>query len=201
MTVNLELHRAVWIEGRVTDKTTRQPIAGAFVWYEPFLSNPFTFDLPEFNRSKGRRLMEDSQRYWTDADGRFRIAGVPGRAALVGVLALGGNYLRGVGASEIRVPAKNGSYETYQGRFSPQGQNAIKEIDPPADASEAICDFVLVPGESVRLNVVDSERLRPLYGSWGLNIRAAGGTDPTCEWTPIAKCEPRARRDAATSGF
>jgi beta-lactamase regulating signal transducer with metallopeptidase domain/protocatechuate 3,4-dioxygenase beta subunit len=195
VTVDVELHHAVWIEGRVTDKTTGQPIAGAFVWYEPFLSNPFTFDLPEFNRSKSRRLMEDSQRYWTDADGRFRIAGVPGRA-LVGVLALGGNYLRGIGASEIRVPAKDGSYETYQGRLSPQGQNAVKEIDPPADAREAICDFVLVPGESVGLNVVDSAG-RPLYGSWGLNIRAEGvdgsdmHMDAVCEVRSLAPGETR----------
>jgi beta-lactamase regulating signal transducer with metallopeptidase domain len=187
VTVDVELHHAVWIAGRVTDKRTNQPVAGAMVWYEPLLSNPFTFDRPEFNRSNGRRFMEDSRRYWTDADGRFRIPGVPGRA-LVGVSVPGGNYLRGIGASEIRAPAEDGSYETYRGLLSPDGQNAIKEINPPADASDANCDFVLVPGESVRLTVVDPEG-RPVYGSWGLNIRAEGinGSDLRME----AHCEVR----------
>ena len=195
VTVNLELHRAVWIEGRVTDKTTRQPIAGAFVWYEPFLSNPFTFDLPEFNRSKGRRLMEDSQRYWTDADGRFRIAGVPGRA-LVGVLALGGNYLRGVGASEIRVPAKNGSYETYQGRSqSPRAEchQGNRSAGRRVGGHLRFCPRARRIGPPKRCRLRRPAALRLLgteyQGRGGGRIRLANGR-------PLRSAKPRARRDA-----
>ena len=196
VTVDVQLHHAVSIQGRVTDKNTGQPVAGALVEYKPLFSNPFTFDLPEFDRSNGQRLMKDDRRYWTDAEGRFRIPGVPG-PAIIGVSALGGNYLRGVGAADIKVRVtKWGGYDTYLGSLSPQRKNAIKEINPPADATAAACDFVVVPGESLRLNVVDADG-RPVHGSFGLNIKEEGldgsdmQMDAACEVRSLAPNETR----------
>jgi hypothetical protein len=186
VTVDVQLHRAVWIQGRVTDKITGKPIAHAFVQYGPVLRNPFTFSLPEFDRSNGRRRMEGNVRYWTDADGRFRIPGLPG-PALVGVSALRANYLRDIGLADIRVPVKDGLYETFGFLFlSPNGQNAIKEINPPADAREATCDLALVPGESVRLRLVDREG-QPVHGCWGLNILSEGTNGSDREMDSIAE--------------
>jgi hypothetical protein len=117
--------------------------------------------------------MEGNVRYWTDADGRFRIPGLPG-PALVGVTDFRGNYLKDIGLADIRVPIKQGFYETFGFLFlSPKEQNAIKEINPPADAREATCDLALVPAESVRLALVDREG-QPVHGCWGLNILSEG---------------------------
>ncbi len=196
VTVDVQLHHAVWIQGRVTDKSTGRPVGGALVKYRPLLSNPFTFELPEFDRTDGRRRMDDLQRYCTDGEGRFRIPGVPG-PAIIGVLALGGNYLKGVGAADVKARvSKWGGYDTYFDSPSAQRQNAIKEIDPPADATAVACDFVLAPGESIHLNIVDAEG-RPVRGSLGLNIREAGldgsdmQMDAACEVRSLAPDETR----------
>src|SRR5580704_8820203 len=196
VTVAVELHRAVWIQGRVTNKITGQPIAHAFVQYGPEVSNPFTLSLPEFDRSNGRRRMEGNVRYWTDADGRFRIPGLPG-PGLVGVSALRRNYLREIGLADIRVPVKDGIYETFGFLFlSPKEQNAIKEINPPADAREVTCDLALVPAESVRLRLVDREG-QPVHGCWGLDISREGKDgsdlemDSTAEIRGLAPGETR----------
>jgi len=140
--------------------------------------------------------MDDLQRYSTDGEGRFRIPGVPG-PAIIGVSAQGGNYLKGVGAADVKARvSKWGGYDTYFDSPSAQQQNAIREIDPPADATAAACDFVLAPAESIRLNIVDAEG-RPVRGSWGINIKGDGlngsdmQMDAVCEVRSLAPDETR----------
>ena len=47
MTVDVELRRGVWIEGKITDKTTGQPVRGA-VEYFALSGNPNLRDYPGF---------------------------------------------------------------------------------------------------------------------------------------------------------
>jgi hypothetical protein len=49
ITMKIELHRGVWIKGRVTDKLTQQPVVGVRLHYFPFRTNEFAQKLPEFN--------------------------------------------------------------------------------------------------------------------------------------------------------
>ncbi len=74
VTIDVELHRGVWVRGRVTNKVTVQPVVGAVVQYLPALTNSFTLHLPEFDGSKRRQHMEGDQRrcYETDAQGNFK---------------------------------------------------------------------------------------------------------------------------------
>ncbi len=199
VTIDVELHRGVWIRGRVTNKVTGQPVGGAVVQYLPAVTNPFTFHLPEFVRSKRRQHMEGNQRrrYQTDAQGNFKLVALPG-PGLISVSAYEENFLKGIGDSEIHVPVKNGSYETYHGPadFGPGGSNAIKEINPLAEARMVWCDFALVPGESVHLTLIDPEG-RPAPGCFGLSIHSAdvNGWEPvmdsTAEVTGLERDETR----------
>jgi hypothetical protein len=186
-TIDVDLHRGVWIRGRVTNKVTGQPVVGAIVQYLPALTNPFTFHLPEFERSKRRQHMEGNQsrRYQTDAQGNFKLVALPG-PGLIGVSTYQESYLKGIGDSEIHVPVKDGAYETYRGPayFGPRRNNAIKEINPPVDARMVWCDCALDPGESVRLTLIDPDG-RPAPGCFGLNIHSAdvNGWEPVMDST------------------
>jgi beta-lactamase regulating signal transducer with metallopeptidase domain len=154
VTVDFKLHRGVWIEGRVFDKATRKP-ALARLHYYPFLNNPFAHGLPEF---QSPNVDGDQFRYTTKADGSFRLVGLPGRA-IVGAEALAATYKLGVGASEIKGANKNGQFLTYLNPTQPRlnWPNALKEIDPPKEATTVHCDFALERGESIRVTLVDRE--------------------------------------------
>ena len=96
-TFDVSLHRGIWISGKATDKVTKKPVV-ARIYYFPFLNNPFANKLPEYHNGN---VDGDENRYWTRADGSFRLVGLPGRA-IVGALASGGTrYRAGIGASEI----------------------------------------------------------------------------------------------------
>ena len=87
-TLDIELHRGLWIIGRVTDRVTGEPVL-AYVHYLPFRSNTDASRIPEFdvNRSVGG----DQHRYRTRPDGSFRMPGMPGRA-IVGAQAILATY-------------------------------------------------------------------------------------------------------------
>ena len=80
--VEIELHRGVMITGRITDKSTGKPVAGARLHYLPFLENTFVQALPEFD--KHGNVNGFQTRYTSGADGTYKLVGMPGRA-IVGV--------------------------------------------------------------------------------------------------------------------
>ncbi len=108
-TLDIELHRGLWIIGRVTDRVTGDPVL-ASVHYLPFRSNTDASRIPEFdvNRSVGG----DQHRYRTRPDGTFRMPGMPGRA-IVGAQAILATYRRGFGTKEIKGLQKNGHFDTF----------------------------------------------------------------------------------------
>jgi RNA polymerase sigma factor (sigma-70 family) len=84
VTVDFELKRVVWIEGKITDKATGQPLWST-VGYYARASNPNVRDHPGFERLPGEGIE-------TQADGSYRVAGLPGAGFLM-VWAVP-NYLR-----------------------------------------------------------------------------------------------------------
>ena len=160
VTVDFELHRGIWIEGRVIDKATGKP-AIARLHYWPFRNNPFTRGLPEFD---GLNVDGDQLRYATRADGSFRLVGLPGRA-IVGAEAVAASYKLGVGADKIKGVEKNGYFPTYFNPIAPmlKWPNALQEIDPSKDATTVRCDFALERGDSIRVTLIDRES-KPVTG-------------------------------------
>jgi 5-hydroxyisourate hydrolase-like protein (transthyretin family) len=155
VTVDVELHRGLWITGRVTDKDTGQPVR-AVVHYWPFLDNPHPKSLPEFG--PGRNMTGDQFRWPTRPDGTFRIPGLPGRG-LVGAEARLVGYREGAGAAEIHDADHEGRLRTYRDQVWPslKSPTTMKEINPAEETQTVVCDLVCDHGETIRITVLDPE--------------------------------------------
>ncbi|HUY90176.1 MAG TPA: carboxypeptidase regulatory-like domain-containing protein [Pirellulales bacterium] len=154
--VDIELHRGVWITGRVTDRATGEPLV-AWLHYWPFLSNEYARQTPEFGTPPGSADGYEN-RYVSRPDGSFRLVGLPGRA-IVGALCVTGHYRDGVGAESIEGINERGHFDTYPNPVMPgkKWPHAMKEINPAADAESVVCDLTLDPGGKIAVNVLDRE--------------------------------------------
>ncbi|HEX7378076.1 MAG TPA: hypothetical protein VF278_13230 [Pirellulales bacterium] len=159
--LDIELHRGVWITGRVTDLRSGAPIV-ARLHYLPFLSNDFARQTPEFGEPGSADGFQD--RYVSRLDGAYRLVGLPGRA-IVGAECVIGRYRQGVGAEQIAGTDKRGNFETYFNPVAPgkKWPNAMKEINPSPETETVVCDLALDPGEKLTVNVVDPKG-QPLDG-------------------------------------
>ena len=111
--VEIGLHKGIWIEGKVTDKETGQPVAAGWLHYFPFLDNPFAQATPEFDRGGNTDGAGYQQRYLTKSDGSYRLVGLPGRA-IVGVVAIPSKpYRRGSGSESIKGMNEHGHFPTW----------------------------------------------------------------------------------------
>jgi beta-lactamase regulating signal transducer with metallopeptidase domain len=181
--VDVGLARGQWITGRVTDQATGKPVS-ALINYFPFLDNPYAKP-PEFRRDIFGGGGDD-QRFHTQADGTYRLLGLPGRA-IVGVWAMEGAYRKGVGASQIAGMDKNGMFRTYArgGQANAKFQNALKEVNA-ADGGQSTCDFALDSGASIRLRLVDRAG-KPVNGAAVLDGSSNGSvTGSTVEVRQLA---------------
>ncbi len=157
--VEVDLHKGIWIEGKVTDKGTGAPVADAWLHYFPFLDNPFAQKTPEFNGGGYSAAFGYQDRYKTRSDGRYRTVGLPGRAIL-GVIDYSGKpYRQGAGSELIKGMSDHGHFPVYvnpvpPGRLFP---TSMKEINPEAKADVVRLDIELDPGARVGLKLVDPE--------------------------------------------
>ena len=164
VSVDVELHRGLWITGKVTDKETGEPVKEARLHYFPFLGNKFVQALPEFDRHGN--VNGTQMRYTTADDGSFKLVGMPGRA-IVGVdTGSGKSYRSGVGSESIAGMDKNGFFKTYNNPIWP-GRSwplTMKEIDPAEGTEVVPLDLQLDPGPSVKIRVLDPEG-KPVAGA------------------------------------
>ena len=156
--LQIDLNRGVMIAGRVTDKATGIGVPNCRLNYLPYRSNEFAQRTPEFGTDE--RGHDDQMRYTTDADGRFQLVGLPGKA-VVGVVSVFQNYRAGFGYDELTGP-KDGSsdrMDTYRNPVnpSPKWPNSMREVDIEAGAKSYSLDLQLDPGVSVRLAIQDVE--------------------------------------------
>jgi hypothetical protein len=135
--------------------------------YFPLRTNPSAANRPEFNRGQFRA--SDLGDCVTRADGSFRLVALPG-GGIVTVKAepwgtrptphaLGGSYVRGVGAAAVAGINKNGDFPTYGSSFFANAKrvNALKEINPTPATQSVVCDFVLDPGGTLQVHLVDGK--------------------------------------------
>jgi len=158
VTFDIGLKRGRWIIGRVTDQKTGKPVR-ASVEYFPMLANPHAKDYPNFDPNVTSIAI--SSRYRTDADGRYRVVGLPGRG-VVAVHTDDRSYRAGVGAEGIS-GAEPGNLATYN-RIFPQNYQGLRAVDVPEVAGEFTCDLTLDPGLSIAVRIQD-ERGNPLKGA------------------------------------
>jgi hypothetical protein len=168
--VEVDLHEGIRIEGKLTDKETGSPVAGAFLVYLPFLDNKFAQAAPEFH---GGHIDGYQQRYVSKSDGTFRLVGLPGRAIVGAVVYSGKRYRMGAGAESIKGMDENGGFPTAFNPFNASRlfPTSMKEINPAEGAETVHVDIELDPGAKVHLRVVDP-RGKPVAG-----VKAAGRRD------------------------
>ena len=193
VTVDVDLARGQWITGRVTDQATGKPVS-ALINYFPFLDNPHAKP-PEFRRDIFGGGGDD-QRFHTQADGTYRLLGLPGHA-IVGVWAVHGAYRKGVGASQIAGMDQNGMFRTYArgGQANAKFLNALKEVNA-AEGGQSTCDFALDPGASIRLNLVDRAG-KPVSGASVLDDSQAGDGLPKDSTFEVKELAPHQTRKIA----
>jgi RNA polymerase sigma factor (sigma-70 family) len=191
VTVDMELARGVWIEGKITDKVTGQPIQG-LVEYFSLYSNPRLNEYPGFD---GTILdVTGELRVRAKEDGSYRIVGLPGPGLVVvahGVRHRGDQYLS--------APERDDEFGTKEPsmRTSPyhlsftSNYAAIARVDPHKGVDSVKRDITLDPGWSFTGTLLGPDG-KPLSGArrfgWGHEVLK------TAEFT-IRPFDPLRRRD------
>jgi beta-lactamase regulating signal transducer with metallopeptidase domain/protocatechuate 3,4-dioxygenase beta subunit len=165
VTVEVGLHKGIRIEGKLTDKETGEPVAGAWLHYLPFLENKFALTVPEFHPGSYVDGTAHQGRYLSKADGTFRLVGLPGRAIVGAVVYAGKPYRRGAGSESIQGMNKHGHFATFNNPVmaSRHFPTSMKEIDPAEGTETVHLDLTLDPGAKVHLRVVDPQG-KPVAG-------------------------------------
>ncbi|MBI3864383.1 MAG: hypothetical protein HY290_21065 [Planctomycetia bacterium] len=148
LTLNVQVFRGIWIEGRVTDAATGEPISG-HVDYLALRTNP---NIPQ------RFGLEDAwelHRFPIDGSGHYRVPGLPGPGVLL-VRSFGKTvYPLSVGAEKVDgYDPKYGYLPTTPSGLPLSNWNRIEPIDPPVDAKSFSLDLTLTAGASVPGRVV-----------------------------------------------
>jgi len=182
--VEVPMNRGLWIEGKITEQATGQPVAGAWMHYLPFRDNTFAQANPVFHKHGNTDGTGLQDRYKSQADGTFRLVGLPGRA-IVGAVAQKGNYVQGAGSESIAGLTKQGHFLTYNNPISPGKlwPTALREINPTADAEVVHLDFALTTGPSVRLTVTDADG-QPVTGAWTHGANGQSSAEGEAMTTP-----------------
>jgi beta-lactamase regulating signal transducer with metallopeptidase domain/protocatechuate 3,4-dioxygenase beta subunit len=152
--MTIDLHRGLWITGRVTDKVTGKPVKGANMRYMPFLINTYAQSLTKFANGDHRSL--------TDENGEYRLVGLPGPAVVgVGISNEVTQYRRGVGYEEIAAQYgkdENGYLKTWRNTTSPgpKWPFSMASINPKEWSEQVEVHLQLDPGLSVPVELLDA---------------------------------------------
>ncbi len=158
--LDFRLKRGVWAEGRVFDSTTDKPFTGELIYY--FFRNPeLEAAIP------GLRTAYLDGRYWTNANGEFRVPVPPTR----GVLAFRydgraidrdgiDRFARGFGADEIRGSEDFGgskAFPTLPFYLTPGNYERVAEV-PAAEGRNVVrVEMPLFASPPVTVRAVDPE--------------------------------------------
>jgi Carboxypeptidase regulatory-like domain len=161
VTVDIELKRGVWIEGRLTDKVTGKPIQGS-VEYFALSDNPNLRDYPGFD---GTALFNAIP---ANENGSYRVVGLPG-PGVVGVYYQRDPYLRATERDdEFGTTERSLSTAPYHISFT-SSYSALARIDPAPGAGSVKRDVTLDPGWLLTGTVLGPDG-RPLAGARGFGL-------------------------------
>ncbi len=151
-----EIHRGIWITGKIVDRSSREPVPAARVYYLPYRTNEAAQALPEFDDDGN--VDGDQQRYRTNNNGEYRLVGLPG-PAIIGATSTLKSYRHGTGYDLLTGPKhESGDYAlTWRNPIwvGPKWPDTMREINPSADTATLQLDLEMDPGASVSITVVD----------------------------------------------
>jgi len=142
LTIDFDLHKGLWIHGKVSSQADGAPVP-ATIEYRPLLNNPASKGTAFFQMGWGLSPLNAQ----TQPDGTYRVAVLPGEGIL-SVRTRDGRYRTGAGFDQIKHPHP----DVTAGRF-----NAAREINLTDQATVGAADFLLDPGNSLRVTCVDPE--------------------------------------------
>ncbi|HUY36311.1 MAG TPA: M56 family metallopeptidase [Pirellulales bacterium] len=141
------LKRAIWVRGRVTDAVSGKPIRGMVI-YRPLLSNEAAAGYPRFGNV-------ELDRWPTRDDGSYAVPALPG-SGLVAFVAERSDRYPEAGADAIAELRQKGTDKlNVDFAWELELSNALRAINPPAEATEAVCDIGLRPLDVARVELVD----------------------------------------------
>jgi RNA polymerase sigma factor (sigma-70 family) len=185
VTVDLEVKRGVWIEGKITDKVTGKPLQCQVQYYTP-LDNP---NLPDHPGYDGTMQPFQASR----EDGTYRIVGLPGPGLVV--VQHGGDYLRSTERDDAE-GAKTHHLVVAPFHLFAMSTSAIARIDPVKGALQVTRDVALDPGETFHGKLVGPDGM-PVSGALSYGLTADAGWErpalETAEFT-VRAFSPRRPR-------
>jgi RNA polymerase sigma factor (sigma-70 family) len=148
--LDIPVKRGVWVEGKVTNRATGQPVKAVVVYY-PFSDNMNLKDCADASFLNNN--VSDEAEYPTDASGRFRAAVLPGRGLLAVKAAepgfLNAEPLDGRTAGNVLyAPGVDFAYYMYP-------YHALVPIEAPAAKTLVLPDIPLAPGRTQHIRIVD----------------------------------------------
>jgi hypothetical protein len=149
---NFNLERAVLIRGKITDRTTGEPVA-SLVEYHPTLDNP---------NLRSADQVELFEPVATHPDGSFTLVALPG-TGLVAATAMGDRFLTADRATVDKSSAAR-FFPNIRGFTSPQQCHAFEAISVEKTAKSYQCDLTLTPGPEPTVTILDPDR-KPLTGA------------------------------------
>jgi RNA polymerase sigma factor (sigma-70 family) len=154
VTVDVELKRGVWVEGKITDKVTGRPARGG-AQYVVLYGNPHLRDYPGF---EGWPPITATVK----EDGSYRLVALPG-PGMVAVYGQKNHYLR-VSQREDEYGVKGLSDEEYPLHLRGSNCAALTRIDPARGVGSVKRDVTLDPGWRVSGTVLGPDG-KPLAGT------------------------------------
>jgi len=148
ITVDFELARGVWVDGKVIDRTSGKPVAGARIEYLPYRDNPHLAEIPGFVGLNNN--VSDDEQDASDHAGRFRIVALPGE----GLITV--RTIRQGHRTAKPLDPKIADKILHAANFSAQMGNyqGFALINPAVDATTLHCDIPLESGRQQRLKIV-----------------------------------------------
>jgi RNA polymerase sigma factor (sigma-70 family) len=157
ITVDFRMKRGVWIEGKVTDRVTGQPVHCG-VQYFALADNPHVKDVVG-------RLDRDNFQFNRGDDGSYRLVGLPGPGFVaVRDRAAASPYPKGGGADRLGVAIKDGFIAARPGSCPVLDYQGFAAVNPEPGAESVTCPVELEPGRSVTVTVLAPDG-RPLAGA------------------------------------
>jgi RNA polymerase sigma factor (sigma-70 family) len=155
VTVDFDLKRGVWIEGKITDKVTGQPVK-AGVQYLPLYSNPNRRDYPGVYELVFRSAGTVKE------DGSYRVVGLPGPGMLA-VYNQKDHFLL-VSQREDEYGGKGLSDDEFPDHLRGSNCGALTRVNPARAAESVRRDVTLDPGWGLKGTVLGPDG-KPLAGT------------------------------------
>ncbi len=145
--LDLTLKNGVWIQGRVIDANTGEPL-DADVEYHAFDDNPHLGPNRAYEMNGTR----------TATDGSFRLLGLPGRG-FVAAKTFDGRFVRGVGLAALFKTRNTQEmiHTVYPAFFNADEVKVVVGIDPPEEAVNVACELKAATGRTRRGTVLDPD--------------------------------------------